>query len=95
MFFYFQKVAKTFEGHKADVHQILPFASHLISVDEDNCVKIWTIDTAGIFLWLIFVLIEFFGLKLNIKFKRNLFEHGFCQRNIRNNCDASSDNLFK
>ncbi len=45
------QIAKTFTGHEADVNQILPFAAHLISVDENNVVKVWDIETTGIYLY--------------------------------------------
>ncbi len=43
------QIEKTFIGHDADVHTILPFAYHLISIDIKNVMKVWEIDTAGQF----------------------------------------------
>ena len=37
-----------FEGHKSNVHFILSFGSHLISVDEKSTVRIWIIETTGL-----------------------------------------------
>jgi U3 small nucleolar RNA-associated protein 21 len=46
-FLFGRKVVKRYVGHEADIHQIMPFAAHLISVDEDNVVKIWDIESTG------------------------------------------------
>ena len=34
-------------GHSSDIHLLLSFGSHIISVDECNTVKIFEIQTAG------------------------------------------------
>lgn len=34
-------------GHKGNVHILLPFGEHLISVDDKNCLKIWNIKAKG------------------------------------------------
>lgn len=39
-----------YEGHKRDVHLLLPFGEHLISVDEDSNVKVWHIKSATEYL---------------------------------------------
>lgn len=43
-------IKKTFVGHKADVHLLLPFGPHLIAVDEDNVMKVWDIETELVYL---------------------------------------------
>lgn len=42
-----KQVMHTYEGHNADVHLLLPFGNHLISVDVDSCVIIWDIRSEG------------------------------------------------
>lgn len=49
-----KQVIRTYEGHQSNIHLLLPFANHLISVDEDNFVKIWHIKTAGFVCRVIF-----------------------------------------
>eukprot|EP00118_Oscarella_pearsei_P001965 m.9054 g.9054 ORF g.9054 m.9054 type:complete len:895 (+) comp21044_c0_seq2:11-2695(+) len=39
------KEIKVLHGHKKDIHSLLPFGEHLISVDDDNEVKIWNSRT--------------------------------------------------
>lgn len=41
------QIEKKYSGHNADVHTILPFAYHLISIDTDNVMNVWEIDTCG------------------------------------------------
>lgn len=41
------QVVHTYEGHQADVHLLLPFGDHLISVDKDNAVIIWDVESEG------------------------------------------------
>lgn len=36
-----------FEGHKSDIHFLLSFGSHLISVDEQSTVRVWIVQTTG------------------------------------------------
>lgn len=43
-------VKKTFVGHKADVHLLLPFGPHLIAIDDDNVMKVWDIETELVYL---------------------------------------------
>lgn len=35
----------TYSGHDSQVHLLLPFGAHLISIDEDSNLKIWNIKT--------------------------------------------------
>ncbi|XP_065834834.1 WD repeat-containing protein 36-like isoform X2 [Oscarella lobularis] len=35
------KEIRVFRGHRKNIHSLLPFGEHLISVDDDNEVKIW------------------------------------------------------
>ncbi|XP_028418818.1 WD repeat-containing protein 36-like [Dendronephthya gigantea] len=41
-------------GHKSDVQLLLPFAHHLLSVDKNNCLRIWEIKSAELYLQLEF-----------------------------------------
>lgn len=34
-----------YKGHKKNVHLMLPFGPHLVSIDEDSCLKVWHIRT--------------------------------------------------
>ena len=52
-------MAKTFKGHESNIHQILPFANHLITLDEDNILKVFEIDTADAYLSLNFPIDSF------------------------------------
>ena len=36
-----------FEEHKSNIHFILSFGSHLISVDEASTVRVWIVETTG------------------------------------------------
>ncbi|XP_072173327.1 WD repeat-containing protein 36-like [Diadema setosum] len=45
-----QKVVHTYTGHEANVHLLLPFGDHLISADEDSCLKIWDIESEELYL---------------------------------------------
>ncbi len=53
-FIFGRKIVKTFTGHTANIVQILPFAAHLVSVDADNVVKLFDIDTTDTYLSLNF-----------------------------------------
>lgn len=44
------KQVAVFEGHKSDIHFILSFGSHLISVDEESTVRIWIVETTELYL---------------------------------------------
>ncbi|XP_077062492.1 WD repeat-containing protein 36 [Siphateles boraxobius] len=45
-----KEVVNTYKGHQADVHLLLPFGDHLISVDKDNVVIIWDIASEDTYL---------------------------------------------
>ncbi|XP_077993533.1 WD repeat-containing protein 36-like [Glandiceps talaboti] len=45
-----KQVRNIYHGHKKDVHILVPFASHLISVDEANVLKIWDIQSTDLYL---------------------------------------------
>ena len=36
-----------YKGHEKNIHHLLSFDRHLISVDEGSCVRVWDIDTEG------------------------------------------------
>lgn len=42
------QVVHTYEGHQADVHLLLPFGDHLISVDKGSAVIIWDVASQGL-----------------------------------------------
>lgn len=37
----------TYKGHNAEVHLLQPFGDHVISVDRDNVVVIWDVQSEG------------------------------------------------
>lgn len=37
----------TYEGHKAKIHLLQPFGDHVISVDVDNVLIVWNIQSEG------------------------------------------------
>uniref|UniRef100_A0A336LZ66 CSON006517 protein n=1 Tax=Culicoides sonorensis TaxID=179676 RepID=A0A336LZ66_CULSO len=45
-----REIKKTFIGHKANIHLLLPFGPHLIAVDEDNVMKVWDIESELVYL---------------------------------------------
>lgn len=45
-----REVVHTYTGHQADVHLLLPFGDHLISVDKDNIVIIWDVESEDTYL---------------------------------------------
>ncbi|WAR23311.1 WDR36-like protein [Mya arenaria] len=49
-----KQVKYTYEGHKHDVHLLLPFGQHLISVDRESTVIIWDIQSQDQYLELQF-----------------------------------------
>ncbi|ESN89835.1 hypothetical protein HELRODRAFT_104619, partial [Helobdella robusta] len=49
IFFQWRKVWKILKGHKDDVKLILPFADHLISIDETNNLKVWTVEDGELY----------------------------------------------
>uniref|UniRef100_A0A8C2FXE6 WD repeat domain 36 n=1 Tax=Cyprinus carpio TaxID=7962 RepID=A0A8C2FXE6_CYPCA len=46
----FIQVVHTYTGHQGDVHLLLPFGDHLISVDKDNVVIIWDVESEDTYL---------------------------------------------
>ena len=36
-----------FHGHRGNVTILLPFGEHLISIDDQNCLKIWSVKDKG------------------------------------------------
>uniref|UniRef100_A0A4W4G599 Small-subunit processome Utp21 domain-containing protein n=1 Tax=Electrophorus electricus TaxID=8005 RepID=A0A4W4G599_ELEEL len=44
------QVVHTYEGHQADVHLLLPFGDHLISVDKENVVIVWDVESEDTYL---------------------------------------------
>ncbi|XP_017316182.1 WD repeat-containing protein 36 [Ictalurus punctatus] len=48
------EVVHTYEGHQADVHLLLPFGDHLISVDKQNAVIIWDVESEDVYLQISF-----------------------------------------
>lgn len=49
-----RKIERKYEAHEADVHTILPFAHHLISIDTNNVLNVFEIETSEVFLSLNF-----------------------------------------
>ncbi|KAI8786613.1 WD repeat-containing protein 36 isoform X1 [Biomphalaria glabrata] len=45
-----RKIEKTFEGHAAEVHLLLPFGHHLISVDVDGFLIVWDLGAGKPYL---------------------------------------------
>lgn len=45
-----RQVQYIYEGHESDVHILLPFSEHLISIDRSSAVKIWHIKSQELFL---------------------------------------------
>ncbi|XP_061425838.1 WD repeat-containing protein 36 [Lethenteron reissneri] len=40
-----KEVVHTYEGHSGEVHLLLPFGDHLVSVDRDNVLVVWDVQT--------------------------------------------------
>ncbi|XP_062844589.1 WD repeat-containing protein 36 [Trichomycterus rosablanca] len=49
-----REVVNTYEGHQADVNLLLPFGDHFISVDKENNVIIWDVESQDIYLQISF-----------------------------------------
>ncbi|TRY54325.1 hypothetical protein DNTS_021301 [Danionella cerebrum] len=49
-----KKVVHTYKGHEADVHLLLPFGDHLLSVDQRNLVIIWDVESEDAYLQISF-----------------------------------------
>lgn len=41
------QVVHTYEGHKARIHLLQPFGDHVISVDVDNVLIVWNVQSEG------------------------------------------------
>ncbi|XP_051875459.1 WD repeat-containing protein 36 isoform X2 [Pristis pectinata] len=52
-------IVHTYEGHNAAVHLLLPFGDHVISVDRDNTLIIWNVESEEEYLQLNFDKITF------------------------------------
>uniref|UniRef100_A0A1Q3EZB5 Putative wd repeat protein n=1 Tax=Culex tarsalis TaxID=7177 RepID=A0A1Q3EZB5_CULTA len=44
------QLRKTYRGHGARVHLLLPFGKHLVSVDEGSLVKVWNVSLEEVYL---------------------------------------------
>jgi len=42
-----RQIVHTYEGHTADIHLLLPFGSHLVSIDNNSFVIISDIKSEG------------------------------------------------
>ncbi|PIO31595.1 hypothetical protein AB205_0000130, partial [Aquarana catesbeiana] len=40
-----KEVVHTYSGHEAEIHLVLPFGDHVISVDTDNNMIIWDVES--------------------------------------------------
>ncbi|XP_062595903.1 WD repeat-containing protein 36-like, partial [Saccostrea cucullata] len=45
-----RQLVHTFEGHSSEVHLLLPFGNHLISIDIHSNLKIWDVENGGVYL---------------------------------------------
>ncbi|XP_071800159.1 WD repeat-containing protein 36-like [Asterias amurensis] len=45
-----RQVIYTYTGHEKDVHLLLPFGEHLVSIDESSKLKIWDIKSTEVYL---------------------------------------------
>ncbi|XP_069748854.1 WD repeat-containing protein 36 [Narcine bancroftii] len=52
-------IVHTYEGHNAEVHLLLPFGDHMVSVDRDNTLIIWDVKSEEEYLQLNFDKIMF------------------------------------
>ncbi|XP_072924345.1 WD repeat-containing protein 36 isoform X1 [Hemitrygon akajei] len=52
-------IVHSYEGHNAEVHLLLPFGDHVISVDRDNTLIIWDVESEEEYLQLNFDKITF------------------------------------
>ncbi|XP_053659157.1 WD repeat-containing protein 36 [Anopheles marshallii] len=53
------ELRKVYRGHEKPVHLLLPFAKHLISIDESSLLKIWIVSTQELYLEIPFAKDEF------------------------------------
>ncbi|KAJ7986988.1 hypothetical protein DPEC_G00334090 [Dallia pectoralis] len=54
-----KEVVHTYNGHTADVHLLLPFGDHIISVDRDNVVIVWDVESEEEYLQITFDKVSF------------------------------------
>ncbi|XP_056602889.1 WD repeat-containing protein 36 [Triplophysa dalaica] len=54
-----KEVVHTYTGHENDVHLLLPFGDHLISVDRENVVIIWDVESEDTYLQISFDKVSF------------------------------------
>uniref|UniRef100_A0A674BGJ9 WD repeat domain 36 n=1 Tax=Salmo trutta TaxID=8032 RepID=A0A674BGJ9_SALTR len=54
-----KEVVHTYTGHGADVHLLLPFGDHVISVDRDNVVVVWDVESEEEYLQITFDKVSF------------------------------------
>uniref|UniRef100_A0A6Q2ZKN2 Uncharacterized protein n=1 Tax=Esox lucius TaxID=8010 RepID=A0A6Q2ZKN2_ESOLU len=54
-----KEVIHTYTGHGADVHLLLPFGDHIISVDRDNVVIVWDVESEEEYLQITFDKVSF------------------------------------
>ncbi|XP_051536737.1 WD repeat-containing protein 36-like [Myxocyprinus asiaticus] len=54
-----KEVVHTYTGHQAEVHLLLPFGDHLISVDKENVVIIWDVESEDTYLQISFDKVSF------------------------------------
>uniref|UniRef100_UPI00398F518B WD repeat-containing protein 36 isoform X2 n=1 Tax=Pristiophorus japonicus TaxID=55135 RepID=UPI00398F518B len=54
-----KEIVHTYKGHNAEVHLLLPFGDHMISVDRDNILIIWDVQSEEEYLQLNFDKIVF------------------------------------
>lgn len=54
-----KEVVHTYIGHDGDVHLLLPFGDHLISVDKENVVIIWDVESEDTYLQISFEKVSF------------------------------------
>uniref|UniRef100_A0A6Q2Y2G1 Small-subunit processome Utp21 domain-containing protein n=1 Tax=Esox lucius TaxID=8010 RepID=A0A6Q2Y2G1_ESOLU len=57
--FHTYNVIHTYTGHGADVHLLLPFGDHIISVDRDNVVIVWDVESEEEYLQITFDKVSF------------------------------------
>ncbi|XP_063066369.1 WD repeat-containing protein 36 [Engraulis encrasicolus] len=54
-----KEVVHTYSGHRGDVHLLLPFGDHLISVDRENAVIVWDVEAEEEYLQISFDKVSF------------------------------------
>ncbi|KAL0965784.1 hypothetical protein UPYG_G00285670 [Umbra pygmaea] len=54
-----KEVVHTYAGHEADVHLLLPFGDHVISVDRDSVVIVWDVESEEEYLQITFDRVSF------------------------------------